>query len=349
LTTLTSLKKAFEREKLGDINKLQAAAIRGYQNETEIYKSMADEALQKIENLPLQKGARAGLPGAAMSYAEDETQAQLTSAHDEFPPDELPTQEEVAAREHLDGIGPVREAQATRSARLTNGAKREEDDDEEAVKAMRAAVFGIVSKHFLPYYPSGVIEFQKEFDEMLRQVAPIDPIHKSFGVSYPLTDNVGRISLEKAADGYTYVSGYVSDGSLDRDGDKMAPSALKQMCEAINGGMALFGDHNHGYADTLGAFVPGSAKIDNKGLFAEARLESAETNPNVKSLLSKLEAGIPLGFSIGGDLDGSTRVKEYDEKTGSTRSVRRIDGVKLYEVSVVGLPSNPNARITGVR
>jgi len=207
---------------------------------------------------------------------------------------------------------------------------------------MRATINGLVSKHF-GAFPSGVVEFQKELDQLLAEVVSC-PVRKSFGVSY--TADTGRFDLVKASDGY-YISGYASDASIDRDGDRMSTRALESMKNAINGGMALFSDHMHGAFDTLGAFTP-TAKIDSKGLWVEAKLENPETNPDVKSLLSKLEAGIPLGFSIGGDMDGSRTIKETDEE-GKHRTVREISNVKLYEVSVVGLPSNANARILGVR
>ncbi len=190
-----------------------------------------------------------------------------------------------------------------------------------------------------------VTELTKELD------VAISNLHPSFRKSFAevtLQKDGQYFSLVKAEDGFTYLGGYVSDAGLDRDGDRMSTRALESMKTAINGGMALFMNHDHGPLDTLGAFVPGSARIDGKGLYAEARLEDPESNPNVKSLLSKLEAGVPLGLSVGGDMAGSKTVKEADEE-GNPRTVREISDVKLYEVSVVGLPSNPRARITGVR
>jgi hypothetical protein len=47
----------------------------------------------------------------------------------------------------------------------------QEEEDEEALKAMRSAITGLVSKYFGKSFPNGVVEFQKEFDDMLAQVA----------------------------------------------------------------------------------------------------------------------------------------------------------------------------------
>ena len=44
-------------------------------------------------------------------------------------------------------------------------------EEEAAVKAMRTAINGLVSKYFGKSFPTGVVEFQKEFDDMLSQVA----------------------------------------------------------------------------------------------------------------------------------------------------------------------------------
>jgi HK97 family phage prohead protease len=140
---------------------------------------------------------------------------------------------------------------------------------------------------------------------------------------------------------YHYISGYASDSSVDRDGDRMSPKALKSMQEAITAGMNLFTDHNHGIWDTIGLIT----KAENRGgyLWLEARLENPEINPKSAALLHKMEIGEKVGLSIGGDMVGS----HWEEDKALGKKVRVIDDVKLYEVSVVGLPSNANAYLLG--
>ncbi len=156
------------------------------------------------------------------------------------------------------------------------------------------------------------------------------------------TKSYGLMDLRKSADGRLYLEGYASDDSWDRDGDRMHSSALRGMAETINrGGLNLFADHEHKLDSTLGVFT--KAEVQGNKLWVQARLEDPENNPRVKSLLSKLDAGMRCGLSIGGDLD-----KHHFEDYNGRRS-RVIDSVKLYEISAVMLPANANAVITGTK
>ena len=151
---------------------------------------------------------------------------------------------------------------------------------------------------------------------------------------------------KSAGDGHYYISGIVSDTSVDRDGDRFTYSALKQMEQAINEGTPLFQNHNHDISDTLGAPVHAEVRGDENHaeLWAEFRLEHPDYNPNVKNLIHKLETGERLGFSIGGDggPNGFTFEHHSDGSDG-----RVIPHLSLYEVSVVGIPSNSHNYIMG--
>ena len=86
-----------------------------------------------------------------------------------------------------------------------------------------------------------------------------------------------------------------------------------------------------------------SAKWDRlvEDLRREGKVDNPETNPKVEMLLEKLKRGINLGLSVGGTV--TKEREEYFKEIGKKLEV--IDGVKLYEVSVVGIPSNA-ARIS---
>ena len=193
-----------------------------------------------------------------------------------------------------------------------------------------------------------IAQLQTSRDQLEKRIAEIQVTKfiKSVGVFELDKDASGTLTITKDANGQLVLHGYVSDGLTDRDGDKMGKNALLQMKDALNSGnVLLFANHEHNIGDTLGTFA--RADIDSKGLWAEAVLESPEKNANVASLLSKLETGMRLGLSIGGDMAGHHDEKEFDE-AGKPRRVRVIDGVKLYEVSAVALPANPRAVITSV-
>jgi HK97 family phage prohead protease len=152
-----------------------------------------------------------------------------------------------------------------------------------------------------------------------------------------------RITFQKSAsnDGHHYISGIISDTSIDRDGDRFTYSALKQMERAINEGAPLFQNHNYDISDTLGTPVRAELRGNqsNAELWAEFRLEDPDYNPNVKNLIHKLETGERLGFSIGGECGDTPPIRRGD--------VRELPSMNLYEVSVVGIPSNSHSYVMG--
>ena len=157
------------------------------------------------------------------------------------------------------------------------------------------------------------------------------------------------VSFQKSAEGgHYYISGIVSDTSIDRDGDRFSYAALKQMEQAINEGVPLFQNHTYDISDTLGTPVRAELRgnQNNAELWAEFRLEDPEMNPNVGRLIHKLETGERLGFSIGGD-GGSSNRFTYEMSADGNGKVRVIPGINLYEVSVVGIPSNSHSYIMG--
>ena len=151
---------------------------------------------------------------------------------------------------------------------------------------------------------------------------------------------------KSAGDGHYYISGIVSDTTVDRDGDRFTYSALKDMETAINAGVPLFQNHNHDIADTLGAPVKAELRGNEQHaeLWCEFQLEDPSYNPNTESLIHKLQTGERLGFSIGGD--GGPNGFTFEHHSDGTDG-RVIPHLSLYEVSVVGIPSNSHSYIMG--
>jgi HK97 family phage prohead protease len=132
--------------------------------------------------------------------------------------------------------------------------------------------------------------------------------------------------------------GIASTLSPDRDMERMSDKALKEMeQEILTKGVNLFGNHEHSWENTLGVIK--KATIKNNLLGVGITLDNSETNPKVNMLLKKLERGIKLGLSVGGAV--TSERWEYDKELN--KKVKVIDGVKLYEISVVGIPSNTDA------
>jgi HK97 family phage prohead protease len=149
------------------------------------------------------------------------------------------------------------------------------------------------------------------------------------------------IPLTKSKESGLTIQGVASTISLDKDEEKMSFKALQMMNEQINSmAIPIFGNHEHNWENTLG--VTKSSFLNGNELNISVNLDDPQLNPKIPQLLKKLELGIPLGFSVGGTV---TDFKwEMDKEIG--KRVKVIDGVKLYEVSVVGIPSNSDSFIS---
>jgi len=150
----------------------------------------------------------------------------------------------------------------------------------------------------------------------------------NFNFTIPLKKNVGDT-----------LSGIASTNSIDRDGERMSNTALQMMTNDIKKlGINLFGNHTHEWENTLGVIK--NAKLDaNNQILIDIDLDDAATNPKIPMLLNKLKRGINLGLSVGGTVVG----EKWEIDKGLNRKVHVLDEVKIYEVSVVGIPSNSDA------
>lgn len=155
--------------------------------------------------------------------------------------------------------------------------------------------------------------------------------NNSFNIIFPLNKDINSSRL----------TGIASTTSIDRDGERMSQEALKDMVVEIKkNGVNLFENHEHGWQNTLG-FIK-DAKLSGNEVLVDIELDDANTNPKIPMLLNKLKKGIKLGLSVGGNV---TQEKwEYNKSQG--RKVKILDKVKIYEVSVVGIPSNADSYIS---
>lgn len=154
----------------------------------------------------------------------------------------------------------------------------------------------------------------------------------NFNIIIPLKKNAGDSQL----------TGVASTTSIDRDGERMSDTALKMMVEDIKTvGVNLFGNHSHEWENTLGV-IKNARLNSNNQVEVDITLDDATTNPKIPALLNKLKRGINLGLSVGGNVE-STK-EEYSKTLG--RKVKILDKVKIYEISIVGIPSNADAYVS---
>ena len=147
------------------------------------------------------------------------------------------------------------------------------------------------------------------------------------------------IPLKKESAGE--LTGIASTSSVDRDDEKMGIEALESMVKDIKKtGVNLFGNHEHNWENTLGVIKDADLKGDK--VMIKINLDDPTTNTKIPMLMNKLKRGIQLGLSVGGNV---TSFKwEYDKEVG--KKIKVLDGVKIYEVSVVGIPSNTESFLT---
>jgi len=147
------------------------------------------------------------------------------------------------------------------------------------------------------------------------------------------------IPLQKTGEGQ--LTGIASTTSVDRDDEKMSREALQMMVDEIkSNGVNLFGNHEQQWENTLG-FIGDAQLVDNQVLI-KATLDDASTNPKIPMLLNKMRKGIKLGLSVGGNVLHYDW--EYNRELG--KKIKVLDKVKIYEVSVVGIPSNADSYLT---
>ena len=148
------------------------------------------------------------------------------------------------------------------------------------------------------------------------------------------------LPLNKSITG-DFLTGIASTTSVDRDDERMSDEALRMMVDDIKRqGVNLFSDHEHQWENTLG--VINQAELVNNQVQVGITLDDVSTNPKVPMLLNKLHKGIKLGLSVGGNV--VSYKWEYSKELN--KKIKVLDKVKIYEVSIVGIPSNPESFLT---
>ena len=140
--------------------------------------------------------------------------------------------------------------------------------------------------------------------------------------------------FKAAGDGEWEVSGYVSTfNNEDYGGDVVRPGAFKKTL--VSGPKVRF-LRDHDPRMLLG--VPLKLKEDSKGLFGRFKISKTRLGEETHELL-KDEALDSFSFSYHAD------VYEIDEKD----QIRYLNELTLFEASLVAMPMNPEAAVTGFK
>lgn len=161
---------------------------------------------------------------------------------------------------------------------------------------------------------------------------------KSFAAT-PEQVKVWKARLVEAGPEVTLIRVPISSTTEDRDGDEFSLAGLESMLAGLKSGkIPLYLDHGfresgarlYGALDMLGAWIDG--EIEGSTLYGTAFLDTDTWMAG--DLARKIEAGLPMGFSVGFGI-----VKSRSKDNGGLI----FDEVSLWEVSAVGIPSNPDA------
>lgn len=150
---------------------------------------------------------------------------------------------------------------------------------------------------------------------------------------------VWKARLVESGPEVTLIRVPISSTTEDRDGDEFSLAGLESMLAGLKSGkVPLYLDHGfresgarlYGALDMLGAWIDG--EIEGNTLYGTAFLDP--DNWPARELARKIEAGLPVGFSVGFGV-----IKSRSKDNGGLI----FDEVSLWEVSAVGIPSNPDA------
>lgn len=147
-----------------------------------------------------------------------------------------------------------------------------------------------------------------------------------------------RIVAELKADEQGVIEGYGSIfGNVDSYGDVVAKGAFtRTLEEAKDGGRmpAMLWQHNPD--EPIGVWT--SMREDSKGLYVKGQLAATQRG---REALELIKMGALSGLSIG----YSTVAADYD----TSKDIRVLTDVDLWEVSPVTFPANDKARITSAK
>ena len=151
-----------------------------------------------------------------------------------------------------------------------------------------------------------------------------------------------------------YVEGVASSTVQDRQGDQINRAAVMKMAETAQG-ITLFLNHSYnvpedvfGVCTTVG-LEPAQDKQQGPCTDMHVTVRVEDSNPRAMACWTAINNGTRLAFSIGGNLGGYVlRDPKPGEDPGPFMyegKVMEITDLKLYEISLVGIPANQRSYV----
>jgi HK97 family phage prohead protease len=152
-------------------------------------------------------------------------------------------------------------------------------------------------------------------------------------------------SINETKEGRRFVAGFAATTDIDRENEMFSKEALQEAAKDLIKTTLLF---NHNPDKPIGRIEEAKAEeLDGKmGLFIKASLftpkeSSGEFAKLANDIWEMLQQGTIGYFSVKGLLE------DYESRLDKTRNklIKVLKKVKLYEVSLVSLPENPEAKV----
>lgn len=156
-------------------------------------------------------------------------------------------------------------------------------------------------------------------------------------------------AIKRDVDGVStmFLEGTASSTVRDRHGDTITAKGQAMMLEKAQR-LTMWLNHSYNVPEDILGTCEESELVAGKGddgsdlLDLAIRCKIESTNPRAVKAWQAVENGTQLGFSIGGAIT-ECEVDEENDDGSSWCPPLIIDGIDLYEISLVGIPANPRA------
>lgn len=161
-----------------------------------------------------------------------------------------------------------------------------------------------------------------------------------------------QADIKISGDGAGILEGYASTfGNIDSYGDTVEPGAYTDTITADFLPAGFFAS-NHDWSVRIG--FPTDVKQDAVGLYVRGPFHSTPAAQEIRTqTLERLQAGKKAGLSIGYEVQEFEMRKVETPFRGMfgelTDMVRVLKKIKLFEVSVVSVPADTHAWVTGAK
>lgn len=154
-----------------------------------------------------------------------------------------------------------------------------------------------------------------------------------------LRRQIDKVEIRSLNEEERSVEFVASTGSVDSYGTVLNPDGWDLTRFASNGVIGYQHDI-YGSSDPDNVIGRGEARVEDGKLLVKAYFEPADLNPKADKVYRKLQFGSLSAVSVGfASLGGHWGERKKDEDP----DVYYFEGQSLHEVSVVNIPSNPDA------